>query len=395
MKDLLTLSVIQATMSYQQQPTVSEGAYATRQPSVAYGQPSSGVRHRDAQAPGTGYAQGSTQHNAQADNAMAALLNSFTQTHLGVPGASLTASAGATANQFSMSAPQYFYTQDGQLVYAPGPGMFTAQPPMAPTQISEGNFPNYSSGLQYLPQASYPGYMSGYPLIPYTPNGRSGYYSDRSESMHKDVPALENRRGSYSTNESAPGTPYYGSLNSRDHGAQIAAIDRSPIYSTPSPQLPHPVIHQVAKPLPYKGITINIDLDALLQQQPAIPHAVPAVFTPRENMRTLDQSLSNPIPGNRNVYIRGLHPNTDDETLAAYATRFGKVETSKAIIDTSTGACKGHVLTTSLNPQLLTKLTALALQNTSRLVILRCAFGRFTSWVMRLDLLELVNPFFR
>jgi hypothetical protein len=58
-------------------------------------------------------------------------------------------------------------------------------------------------------------------------------------------------------------------------------------------------------------------------------------------MRTLEQSLSNPIYGNRNVYIRGLHPNTDDDTLAAYAARFGRVETSKAIIDTSTGACKG------------------------------------------------------
>jgi hypothetical protein len=85
-------------------------------------------------------------------------------------------------------------------------------------------------------------------------------------------------------------------------------------------------------------------VDTLLQQHPAIPHAVPAVFTPRENMRTLEQSLSNPIFGNRNVYIRGLHPNTDDATLAAYSARFGQVETSKAIIDTSTGACKGYDL---------------------------------------------------
>ena len=72
------------------------------------------------------------------------------------------------------------------------------------------------------------------------------------------------------------------------------------------------------------------------------------MFTPRENMRTLEQSLSNPIFGNRNVYIRGLHPNTDDATLAAYATRFGQVETSKAIIDTSTGACKGYDLILSV-----------------------------------------------
>jgi RNA recognition motif-containing protein len=58
-------------------------------------------------------------------------------------------------------------------------------------------------------------------------------------------------------------------------------------------------------------------------------------------MKTLEQSLENRIPGNRNVYIRGLHPTTDDDLLYAYAIRFGAVETSKAIIDTGTGACKG------------------------------------------------------
>jgi hypothetical protein len=44
------------------------------------------------------------------------------------------------------------------------------------------------------------------------------------------------------------------------------------------------------------------------------------------------------------VYIRGLHPTTDDELLLRYTQRFGDVETSKAIIDTGSGACKGYVL---------------------------------------------------
>ena len=70
----------------------------------------------------------------------------------------------------------------------------------------------------------------------------------------------------------------------------------------------------------------------------------PSVFTTRRHMRTLDQSLSNPIHGNRNVYICGLRTTTDDDTLAAYASRFGTVETCKAIIDISTGLCKGFVL---------------------------------------------------
>jgi hypothetical protein len=87
-------------------------------------------------------------------------------------------------------------------------------------------------------------------------------------------------------------------------------------------------------------IPIDVDIDALLSQAPSIP---PGVFTALGNLRTLDQSLSNLIHGNRNVYIRGLHPTTDDDTLAAYANRFGRIETCKAIIDVSTGACKGFV----------------------------------------------------
>lgn len=92
---------------------------------------------------------------------------------------------------------------------------------------------------------------------------------------------------------------------------------------------------------------LQVDIDALLQQRPVIPHAVPTVFIGK-NMKTLEQSLSNRIPGNRNVYICGLHPNTDDATLAAYAARFGQVEASKAIIDIPMGVCKGFDLPLSI-----------------------------------------------
>ncbi|KAK0702697.1 hypothetical protein B0H67DRAFT_594946 [Lasiosphaeris hirsuta] len=80
---------------------------------------------------------------------------------------------------------------------------------------------------------------------------------------------------------------------------------------------------------------------ALLKGNPTIPQAVPAIFTPPAQMKSIEQCLENPIKGNRNVYIRGLSPKTDDELLLHYVSRFGKVEQSKAIIDTSTGACKG------------------------------------------------------
>jgi hypothetical protein len=123
----------------------------------------------------------------------------------------------------------------------------------------------------------------------------------------------------------------------------IVGLDRS-TYTTPSPHQAalaslgsdHTVLAKsVSSPLDPR------DLDDLLKSDPAIPKAIPAVFTQPNQIRSIEQSLENRIPGNRNVYIRGLHPTTDDTLLLKYAERFGEVETSKAIIDTSTGACKG------------------------------------------------------
>jgi hypothetical protein len=321
-------------MSYQQTATHSENSFSARSATNMYAQPQ-GRTQRDSQGQAASFAQGSTQNE---NNSMAAMMNQFTG--LAIQGANMASSASAMGStQLPLGSQlQYYLTADGQYLVAPA-GMYAAQA-MTPAQLPDTSYNGYPTTLPYYPQAAYPGYVPGYPLVPGYPSTRAGYYSDRSDSLHKDVPGLENRRGSYSTNESAPSTPYYGSISQREQGTHIAAVDRSPFGSTPSPQqLP---AHNDPKAITaYKTIPINIDLDALIMQHPAIPRAVPAVFTPRENMRTLDQSLSNPIQGNRNVYIRGLHPNTDDHMLAAYADRFGKVETSKAIIDTSTGACKG------------------------------------------------------
>jgi len=315
-------------MSFQQaQPT--EG-YNNRATATMYAQHTSqtqGQAHRNAQAQGGVY-PGSV--NPANENGVSTLVGTFAQTHLSVPNGNLQHNGAQVHGN-----PQYFYT-NGQIVYMPPGDVYPAQPVGNP-HMADGTYAAYPPAL-YAPQAAYPGYIPGYPMMHYPQ--RQGYLSDRQEMIHKDLPGPDNRRGSYSTNESAPDTLFYAALSHRDHGTVVAGTDRSPIYSTPSPggmSAQHTV-----KPLPYKNPAQHIDIDALLAQDPAIPPAVPAVFTPRENMRTLEQSLSNPIYGNRNVYIRGLHPDTNDETLAAYAARFGAVETSKAIIDTATGACKGY-----------------------------------------------------
>ncbi|KAK4107033.1 hypothetical protein N656DRAFT_720923 [Canariomyces notabilis] len=190
----------------------------------------------------------------------------------------------------------------------------------------------YAFGVsgQFPVQGNFAALPISYHGLPYTP-GRITSYADRSSEA---VPGLENRRGSYSTTESAPATPFFGGASERGGAPRVALFPSS--YTTPSPE-------QVVMPaaVPKASQPIDEEILALLKQDPPIPDAVPAVFTPPTHMKTIEQCLENRIQGNRNVYIRGLHPTTDDELLLKYASRFGKVEQSKAIIDTSTGACKG------------------------------------------------------
>jgi hypothetical protein len=75
----------------------------------------------------------------------------------------------------------------------------------------------------------------------------------RQEAMHRNVQGLESCRGSYLTNESAPGTPFHGLSGHRDHGTVIAVVDSS-------------------FPQPLPCITISDrNIDALAQQHSEIP----------------------------------------------------------------------------------------------------------------------------
>ncbi|OAA55328.1 RNA-binding protein [Niveomyces insectorum RCEF 264] len=181
------------------------------------------------------------------------------------------------------------------------------------------------------------GYAAAYgpnTMMPFTP-GRPVAFGER---LPRDVPGLENRRSSYSTSatESAPATPFFGSAaDRRSGGTRVASLERSS-YTTPSPR---EAATYMANGPHQKPVAPDPEIERLLMQEPPIPKAVPAVWT--EHVKQLEQCLENRIQGNRNVYIRGLHPTTDDALLLQYAERFGEVEQSKAIIDTATGACKG------------------------------------------------------
>ncbi|KUI55131.1 Sporulation-specific protein 5 [Cytospora mali] len=204
--------------------------------------------------------------------------------------------------------------------------------------------PLYGGGVpagHFVPQGGVPSGYNSY-MIPYTP-GRATSFGDRIDRGLRDVPGLDNRRGSYSTTatESTPGTPFFGAVSDRHNAPRVLSAELSS-YTTPSPQ-------QLGSSGMIGPVTAKVkrisepELRALVEEDPQIPAAVPAVFTTPEQRKTLDQCLENRIEGNKNVYIRGLHPTTDDELLSKYASRFGEVEQSKAIIDTATGACKGQV----------------------------------------------------
>ncbi|ROW09394.1 hypothetical protein VMCG_02249 [Cytospora schulzeri] len=186
-------------------------------------------------------------------------------------------------------------------------------------------------GGHYIPQGGVPGGY-GPVMFPYTP-GRATTYGDRIDRGIRDVPGLDNRRGSYSTTatESTPGTPFFGGMD-RHNGPRVLSTDRSS-YTTPSPQQ-LAVSGMIGGTVGSKVKRVaETELRALVEQDPQIPAAVPAVFTTPEQRKTLDQCLENRIEGNKNVYIRGLHPTTDDELLLKFGfAKFKDVRDSEKCI---------------------------------------------------------------
>lgn len=157
-----------------------------------------------------------------------------------------------------------------------------------------------------------------------------------SRMTSAELPSLVTpRRDSTSSNEiDAPGTPFthYTGYGGGSKGA-FAVMDRSPnsLYSWGTPSSG---AGSFGKSQQY---TISPNLLELLQQEPRIPLAVPAPYSPH---KPLDRCLEN-SNGTTNVYIRGLLPETTDEMLVDMAKRFGDIAMSKSIIDCHTGLCKG------------------------------------------------------
>lgn len=255
-----------------------------------------------------GMNMGNQSFAAQAKNA--AMMSNPTSNYGGLPVAT--------------SMPASMYTT-GQYVFPAGYGTGSN------TQ-SQGMYTPHAG--QYMPQLNYAGYQQ-HDNSPLSQN-----WTPTTAGATGEVPTLITpRRGSISSNENdQPTTPSYAGYPGFANGG--VAINRSPSgvfsQSTPSPtSMLGPYGMPVAKQPEQSEVSPQIKM--LISREPAIPRAIPAPSSP---LKPLDRALENQR-GETNVYIRGLLPETTDEMLEAWGTRFGDIKSSKSIIDLNTGLCKG------------------------------------------------------
>jgi len=220
-------------------------------------------------------------------------------------------------------APMFVQLSDGTFIYA------------GPNNASHGSYHQYSNGypmaLGQYQQAAYHSVPNG----PHTPRNNAWMPSQGIQQIPELVAP---RRSSWSSNEEqSPQTP----LDGYNQAVLISGQSPTTWSTTPSPiQAQYPYNQQVAK-APH-GVYVYYDFWKWTQQEPAIPPPVPAIHSGQDGGRgSLDKILDN-RNGTTNVYIRGLQPNTDDKMLEGYGRRFGEISSQKAIIEMSTGTCKGY-----------------------------------------------------
>ncbi|XP_050388423.1 RNA-binding motif, single-stranded-interacting protein 1 isoform X4 [Patella vulgata] len=78
---------------------------------------------------------------------------------------------------------------------------------------------------------------------------------------------------------------------------------------------------------------------------------MPAASPNTTSSQSSSQSLSGENLSKTNLYIRGLNPNTSDKDLVNLCQQFGKITSTKAIIDQNTGKCKGYGFVDFESPQ--------------------------------------------
>jgi hypothetical protein len=201
-----------------------------------------------------------------------------------------------------------------------------------PTGMYTPHTQHYMSPMNY---ASYQQQQDNSPL--------SHHWTPGTTGTPGDIPTLITpRRGSISSNENdQPATPSgaYGYAYPHSSGVTVHRSASGPFTHNNS----SPVSLAMGSPYGLSAMKhqeqsdLSPDLKMLITQEPVIPPAIPAPSSP---LKSLDRALENQR-GETNVYIRGLLPETTDEMLQVWGSRFGDIKSSKSIIDMQTGLCKG------------------------------------------------------
>ncbi|CAL2037949.1 unnamed protein product [Caenorhabditis brenneri] len=82
--------------------------------------------------------------------------------------------------------------------------------------------------------------------------------------------------------------------------------------------------------------------------------SLPPTSQHNHNHRSTTNHSSNfasATPSSTNLYIRGLAPNTNDDTLREMCSKYGNIASTKAIMDKSTNNCKGYGFVDFESPQ--------------------------------------------
>ncbi|KAK9464847.1 hypothetical protein V1512DRAFT_243142 [Lipomyces arxii] len=221
--------------------------------------------------------------------------------------------------------------------YAHPASYYNAMPPAAPYQQDKHAYNPYAmpqqmyhSGLQIPFYSMYPGYPSPHmgPIDMYPPRQPSSPVAYQQQlyrplqhvrrngrdNVRMDVNAdLSNQQRTMRNKNDKPDQSKV--LQPVNMNKQVAAAPKSVAAVVHSP-----VVQSVAK----------VDFPIPLAISPTTPGTA----------FLLDEALKNPR-NTTNVYIRGLAPDITDDVLVKMTSRFGALNTAKAMMDNSTGLCKG------------------------------------------------------
>ncbi|KAK9460419.1 uncharacterized protein V1516DRAFT_664818 [Lipomyces oligophaga] len=172
------------------------------------------------------------------------------------------------------------------------------------------------------------------------PNGGPKKFNGQNRHKKFDRPRYSDTRNSI----------YQGNRQSRSRPqiTENKSLEVQPTAQNPSVLASIDVNHSTTEETSHADSTSKVEVQSTEKTELAIDasnlkpeYQIPMAISPRgASYFSLEEAVKNPS-NTTNVYIRGLSPGTTDELLNMMVSRYGKLATTKAMIDNATGLCKG------------------------------------------------------